>query len=241
MGAMRSILFALFLPALAHAGEPPRPSPSPDGARKGEVAHPWTRFPVGSFARVKSGTPQMPVMSTTVLTAVRPDGYELRWESSYGNADKPRLEQRRLGEYAPSVDPQGKKVKDETLTIDGRKLACAVWEWTGVSNGQQMTTREWRAPGIAVPVKWTQEAIFYGQRLGVELAAVKLEETITVAGKAWKTVRMEGRTIVGGGSGIPLIRWATYDVPGGYVKEVRLKDGKEYSSTTVEAFGTGKP
>jgi len=226
MGAMRIMLLAICVPALARAGD---------------VAHPWTRFPVGSYATVKSGTPTKPVTSTTVLTAVSKDGYELRWESSYGAADKPRMEQRRLGEYAPSVDPQGKRVREETLTIDGRKLACAVWEWSGVSNGQQVTTREWRAPGIMVPVKWTQEAVFYGQKLGVELTAVKLEEPITVAGKSWKTVRMEGKTTVGVGSAIPIIRWATFEVPGGYVKEIRMKDGKEYSSTTLEAFGTGKP
>jgi hypothetical protein len=219
---MKSVLlFALCLPSLAVADK---------------KMHPWARFPLGAWVKIEAGTPTIKLVTHSTLAAVTDKDYVLRDQTS-GISTRDEKRTHAFAELAPAADPSATKGGSESLTVGGKSYACQIWSWAGQSATGPATVKEWRAPGVALPLKQVVTHTLMGLTQLDEIVAAKLDEPVTAAGKTFKTVRYEGTSTVGKSPPIPFTRWASLEIPGGVVKETRFRNGAPFSNSTVLGFG----
>jgi hypothetical protein len=215
-------LIALCLPSLAAADK---------------KLHPWARFAAGAWVKFESGTATIKLTTHQTLVSVGEHDFVLHDRMS-GIATREEKKAHPMAELAPAADPgAATKEGSEAIVVGGKSYACETWSWSGETTTGPASIKEWRAAGVALPLKRVVTHTLMGLEQVDQMTAVKLDEKMAAAGTMFKTVRYEGQSLVGKSPPVPFTRWSSLDIPGGVVKETRYKNGAAFSNTTVLGFG----
>ncbi|HEX7900744.1 MAG TPA: hypothetical protein VF950_23500 [Planctomycetota bacterium] len=193
--------------------------------------HPWGRFKPGSSIRWKLGEDRELLQT---LKEIGPKGAVLQQDFfAGGKKGLSNTDTDALGLACFHCDPAAKEAGKETLKIDGKDYACAVYAVEGAPP-QQRAKKVWIAAGVDVPLK-ISDVLTSPLQKSLELVAVKVGEELTVGGKKVKTVRLEGKMSAGGADEAH-VRWLSADVPGGLVKQVVTLPSGQTMAKEVVAF-----
>jgi len=171
--------------------------------------HPWLRHTPGAKAAYKS-TLQYGALTqegglTYALTEAGDDG---RYTISVKAAQ--------LGQEATSEETFGAPAKTgaETIRVGDRDFACTIWTSTGRRGGKPQTARWWIADGAPLPLR--VHLAVEGEE-DFDVTAQALDEALTIDGRRYACMRLEGRSRTGGEES-RVVLWSSPEVPGGVVR-----------------------
>ncbi len=182
--------------------------------------HPWAKWKTGAWAKYnlvrQVADDRTTGTMTTTLTKVTGEGYTTNAKYMFG------------GETFDEEKFETIPVKDgeETLTVEGKKYECAIWKSTSKKGEKKTEYRVWATKSGDRPLKLVGQG---DARL--EVAAIKLSESVEVSGKKYDCIRLEGKVTRPGHDG-KLTWWMAEGIPGGLVK------GEEEFSGDLELTGT---
>lgn len=171
--------------------------------------HPWLRHKPGSTATYKS---------TITYGALTQEG-ALTYALKEGGADggyAVSVKAAQLGQEATSEETFGPPAKagTETIRVGDRDFACTVWTSTGRRAGKPLTARWWIADNAPLPLR--VHLAVEGEE-DFDVTARALDEALTVDGRRYACLRLEGRSRTGGEES-RVVLWSSPDVPGGVVR-----------------------
>jgi hypothetical protein len=121
--------------------------------------------------------------------------------------------------------------EEETLKVDGKEHACAVWASAGKRGEKAVSTRLWLSGVSECPLKMTWKA---GEGEGGEFSATKLGEKLSAGGKEFDAVLLEGEMVTNELGTVKGKLWMHPSVPGGVV---RMQVGNDDTKITLELVG----
>lgn len=170
--------------------------------------HPWLKYKAGTSVTFKItyeiGEMKQEGTMTQTLAEVREKDYVTKLKYDVMGQEQEREE----------VEEYPVKGGTETLKIDGKDVKCTIWVTKGKRGDNGSESRMWIPEGSEVPVKVTFKV--ENEEDG-ELVAVKMNEEITVGGKKYTCVKLEGKLNAQMGE-LKAVAYACGDVPGGLVK-----------------------
>lgn len=215
------------------------PRPAQDPQHTFELKrHIWLKWKPGTYSMHKLSFtgPQDPPPDMTItrrLESSREKEYTLsETQHSLGFADRNNF----LVGF-PSF------VQEETLDLPSGKRACTVWEWEASAKGSVNKGRFWLGTDHRpLQFRWIHSREG-AEQWRQEVKAVAFDEEVSVAGKVFRCVRLEG-TYSGEGRNTSCVEWWTDEVPGGSIRaEMTFDKGPPIQKLTIElvSFGSSDP
>ncbi len=224
------------LPTLLLSASAFAEAPDPAKAKRPDPGlHPWARFGVGSFARVrvlsKIGEVKQEMTGTITLLAVEGETVRVRNESVGTNAPPPSEATIPFANGALPASSQAEVVGQETLTVADKAYPCAVWRAKVEEDGKTTEVTEWWTEGVPLPLKRVLRPNGgEGESLAV---ATAIGVVVQVAGKGVTCVRYEATAKVNG-SDMKGTTHLSAEVPGGMVRsELESKMGSSTMRVTL--------
>lgn len=190
-----------------------------------KARHPWGKWKVDSFAKYKmtieAGGGMFEGEYKSVLTELKEKEYSTRHTSSFMGAEQEENEAESFGE----------KKGEETLKIGEKGVKCVVWATSGKRGEKATTGKVWLSPDSESVYKMSWKA---GDDDHGEVTATKLSEKITVGGKEYDTVLLEGEMTVTNVGAMKGKMWMHPSVPGGVVKMTLESDDTKIAIVLAE-------
>ena len=182
-----------------------------------QLEHPWGRWQPGAWVETRTSTRELPegLVERCQLVGFRPDGVELESTLASPTGEDVRVGQRQgwaFGGFA-HVLPSARRVGEETLSVEGRPLACEVWEASWQQEGETFVARSWLDEGHELPVRLRVAS----PKGGYELTLAKRRDWVRMGERKLPAARYEGNG-KSKGSTLRLVQWMSLDVPGGVLR-----------------------
>lgn len=167
--------------------------------------HPWLRWKARTTVKLVMTLGKDKTDMIQTLKESSDSGYTAEWETSA------------FGTTAIFTEKEGTPKRDgqETLTLDGRKVECTIWKATAERHEQEAESRYWiDGQGRLLKVEKTVDM----NKGTTTLHAVKSGEKITIKGREYHCLKLEGTCRAPTGGEGKLTQWFTTEIPGGVAK-----------------------
>jgi hypothetical protein len=101
----------------------------------------------------------------------------------------------------------------DTVTVDGKPIACTIWTAKGERDGRPTETITWIPDGRKDPVRMS----FRQAGAEGDVKAVSLKESIKIGDRTFTCVKLEGKITTSRGAGTMTL-WTSTEIPGGQVR-----------------------